>query len=185
MATLRYSAICSLDGYVSDSHGRFDWAAPDAEVHRFINEVEKSVGTYLYGRRMYDVMSGWAIHDPDRAPESQDYASVWQAAEKLVFSTSLAEVWTSRTRLLRRFEPAFVRALDGVASIGGATLAAEAFRAGLVDECALFVCPVSVGSGQSALPRDVRLELELLEERGFGNGMVYLNYRVRPRETLD
>lgn len=178
MGTLRYSAICSLDGYVADARGRFDWAVPDAEVHRFINDLEKPVDTYLYGRRMYDVMSGWAINDPDRAPELREYADLWQAAEKLVFSTSLAEVWTPRTRLLRRFEPALARQLDGQLSIGGASLAAEAFRAGLVDEFALFVCPISVGSGLAALPRDVRLEFRLLDERRFGNGMVYLNYEV-------
>lgn len=179
MATLRYSAICSLDGYVADAHGRFDWAAPSPEVHRFINDLEKPVDVYLYGRRMYDVMSGWEIHDPDRSPELQEYAAVWQAADKLVYSTSLAEVWTTRTRLLRRFEPALIRALPGVASIGGATLAAEGFRTGLVDECALIVCPTSVGSGLPALPTDVRLDLELADERRFGNGMVYLSYRVR------
>lgn len=182
MASLRYFTICSLDGYVADRAGRFDWAVPDAEVHQFVNEAERSTGTYLYGRRMYDVMAGWDIADPGRGAESQEYAAIWQAADKVVFSTTLVEVWTARTRLVRRFDPTVVRQLKATSdrdlSVGGPTLAAEMLRTNLVDEIQLIVCPTIVGGGLPALPADVRLPLELLAERRFGNGTVHLRYRV-------
>lgn len=187
MASLRFFAICSLDGFVADRSGRFDWAAPDAEVHRFVNEAEAPTGTYLYGRRMYDVMAGWDIADPTRGPESQDYAAIWQAADKLVFSTTLVEVWTARTRLVRRFDPTVVRQLkansEADLSVGGPTLAAEMLRADLVDEIHLILVPTIVGGGLPALPADLRLSLGLLDERRFGNGMVYVSYAVRGSST--
>ena len=182
MASLRYLTICSVDGYVADRAGRFDWAAPDAEVHRFVNDAERSTGTYLYGRRMYDVMAGWDIADPGRTPESQEYTAIWQAADKVVFSTTLVEVWTARTRLVRRFDPTVVRQLKATSerelSVGGPTLAAEMLRTNLVDEIHLIITPTIVGGGLPALPADVRLQLELLDERRFGNGAVSLRYRV-------
>lgn len=182
MARLRYFAICSLDGFVSDALGRFEWARPDAEVHSFVNDLERPIGTYLYGRRMYDVMAGWDIVDPTRKPEAQDYAAIWQRADKLVFSSTLVEVWTARTRLVRRFDPAVVRQLKTNSmrdlSVGGPTLATAALQAGLVDELQLVVCPVIVGGGHATLPRELRQPLDLIEERRFGNGMVYLRYRL-------
>ena len=184
MANLIYSAIASLDGYVADEEGKFGWAAPDEEVHAFINDLERPIGTYLYGRRMYETMAPWET-DPALAEGSEitrDYAEVWRAADKIVYSTTLENVTTDRTRLERDFDPESVRALkrsaDTDLSIGGAHLAAEAFRAGLIDECHLFLVPVSVGGGNPALPHGVRVDLELLEDRRFGNGFVYLRYRV-------
>jgi dihydrofolate reductase len=179
MGRLIYSTIASLDGYVEDRNGKFDWAAPDEEVHRFVNDLERPIGTYLYGRRMYDTMVYWAtVHD--QAGHIQDYADIWQAADKIVYSKSLDAVSSDRTRIERHFEPDAVRRLKsgGDISVGGAALASEALRAGLVDEYQTFVVPVVVGGGKRALPDDVHLELELLDERGFGNGTVYLRYRV-------
>jgi dihydrofolate reductase len=182
MAKLIYSAITSLDGYVADTDGRFDWAAPDEQVHAFVNDLERPVGTYLYGRRMYDVMRYWetAHTEPDQPPVGLDFARIWQAADKVVYSTSLDEVTTTRTRLERRFDPDTVRALkEGAAhdiSVGGPGLAAEALRAGLVDECHVFVNPVVVGGGTAFLPQGVRSDLELLDEHRFGNGVVHLHY---------
>lgn len=185
MATLVYSAITSLDGYVEDADGGFEWAAPDAEVHAFVNDLERDVGTYLYGRRMYDTMRFWQ-NPPGlagEAPEFQDYARVWQGADKVVYSRTLTEPATPRTRIEKSFDPAAVKALkdEGTAplSVGGATLAAEALRAGLVDEIQQLVTPVVVGGGRSWLPDDLRLDLELLAERRFTNGVVCLQYRVR------
>lgn len=184
MAHLIYSAITSLDGYIEDVDGRFDWAMPDEEVHSFINDLERSVGTFLLGRRMYEIMQVWET-DPNLAAESpllRDYAEIWQTANKIVYSKTLAAVSTRKTRLERVFDPEAVRKLKGTASqdisIGGPELAAHAFHAGLVDECQLFLTPILVGGGKPSLPNDVRLKLELLEERRFGNGMVYLRYRV-------
>jgi dihydrofolate reductase len=179
MAKLFYSAIGSLDGYTVDASGSFDWAAPDDEVHAFVNELERNVGTYLYGRRMYEVMSYW-----DTAPSGPsvvgDYATIWQAADKVVYSASLQGVKTPRTRLERSFHPAAVRELvdaaDRDVSVGGSTLAATAFQAGIVDECYLFLHPVTVGGGTPALPAAVRLEL--LDLRRFDSGVVYLHYKV-------
>ena len=179
---LIYSAIASLDGFVEDEHGRFDWAAPGEEVHAFVNELERPIGTYLYGRGMYETMVVWETMD-DEHPVMRDYAQLWRAAEKVVYSRSLEAVSSARTRIERDFDPAAVRRLKETAatdiSIGGAALAAEAIRAGLVDEYHLFLVPVLVGGGKRALPDGVRLELELLDERRFGNGIVYLRYRQR------
>jgi dihydrofolate reductase len=183
MARLIYSAITSLDGYVADEHGGFDWSAPDDEVHAFVNDLERPIGTYLYGRRMYEVMVVWeTMHGvPDQPPVVRDYTRIWQAADKVVYSTTLEEPSSARTRIEREFQPEAVRRLKGVAdrdiTVGGSELAAEAFRAGLVDECQLFLSPVIVGGGTRALPDGVRLQLELLDERRFGNGVVYLRYR--------
>ena len=182
MAKLIYSAITSLDGYVADTDGRFDWAAPDEQVHAFVNDLERPIGTYLYGRRMYDVMRYWetAHTEPDQPPVGLDFARIWQAADKVVYSTSLDEVTTTRTRLERRFDPDTVRALKEGAtrdiSVGGPGLAAEALRAGLVDECHVFVNPVVVGGGTAFLPEGVRSDLELMDEHRFGNGVVHLHY---------
>jgi dihydrofolate reductase len=185
MAKLVYSAITSLDGYVEDADGGFDWAAPDVEVHGFVNDQEREVGTYLYGRRMYDTMRFW--QDPpglaDEAAEFQDYAHVWQAAEKIVFSRTLSEPMTPRTTIRHNLDAGFVRRLKAEASrdisVGGATLAGEALRAGLVDEVHQLVTPVVVGGGRSWLPDGVRLDLELLAERRFTNGTVFLQYLIR------
>jgi dihydrofolate reductase len=184
MAKLIYSAITSLDGYVADEDGRFHWAAPDAEVHAFVNDLERPVGTYLYGRRMYEVMVAWETMPtpPEEAAVIRDYAEIWRAAEKIVYSKTLEEVSSSRTRLERELDPEAVRQLKASAasdvSIGGPHLAAQALAAGLVDECHLFVGPVVVGAGTRALPDNLRLGLELLDERRFGNGVVHLHYGV-------
>jgi dihydrofolate reductase len=185
MAKLIYSAIASLDGYIADKDGNFEWAVPDEEVHTFINDLERPVGTYLYGRRMYEVMAGWET-DPalaGQAPYLRDFANIWQAADKVVYSTTLATPSTARTRIERAFDPEAVRrmkaAADADLSVGGPDLAAQAFRAGLVDELHLLLAPVVVGGGNQALPDKVRLGLELLDERRFGNGMVYLRYGTR------
>jgi dihydrofolate reductase len=185
MAKLVYSAIASLDGYVADEAGNFDWAAPDEEVHAFVNDLERKVGTYLYGRRMYEVMRYWETAQAvtDQPPVMRDFAEIWQAADKIVYSRTLEAVSTARTRIERDFDPEAVRRMKAQAerdlSVGGPDLAAQALGAGLVDECHLFVAPVVVGGGKRSLPRDVRLKLELLDERRFGSGMVYLYYRTR------
>ena len=185
MSRLRYSAITSLDGHTVDAQGSFDWAEPDEEVHRFVNERERSVGTYLYGRRMYQTMVFWETADAvlDGPPHVLDYARIWQAADKVVYSGVLAEVSSARTRIERVFDAAAVAALKAAArrplSIGGPALAGAALRADLVDELEQFVCPVVVGGGSSWLPNGVRLDLDLVDERTFGNGTVWLHYRVR------
>jgi dihydrofolate reductase len=181
VARLIYSAITSLDGYVADENGNFDWAAPDEEVHAFVNDLERPIGTCLYGRRMYEVMAVWeTMADP--SPVMRDFAEIWRAADKVVYSTSLADVSSARTRIEREFDPETVRKLKATAdrdlAVGGATLAAEAIRAGLVDELQLFLNPVIVGGGTQALPDGIRLDLELLEERRFASGVVYLQYAV-------
>lgn len=184
MARLTYTAIASLDGYVTDETGNFDWAEPDEEVHAFINELERPIGTYLYGRRIYEVMAFWEGIDPsaEERPVMRDFARLWQAGEKVVFSRTLAEPATARTRVERTFDPEAVRELKAQAdrdlSVGGPTLAAEALRAGLVDEWRLFLTPVVVGGGTSVFPGRLRARLELLEERRFAGGVVYLRYRV-------
>ena len=185
MAKLVYSAIASLDGYVADEDGNFDWAVPDEEVLAFINDLERPVGTHLYGRRMYEMMIVWET-DPSAAaqsPRSRDFAEIWQAADKIAYSRTLETVSTTRTRLERDFDPEAVRRIKASAgrdiSVSGPNLAAHAFRAGLVDECHLFVAPIAVGGGKRCLPDGVRVGLELLDERRFGNGMVYLHYRTR------
>ncbi|HVH65514.1 MAG TPA: dihydrofolate reductase family protein [Candidatus Acidoferrum sp.] len=184
MARLIYSAIMSLDGYVADEEGNFDWAAPDEEVHRFVNDLERPVGTYLYGRRMYDVLRYWetAHTEPNQPPFVLDFARIWQAADKIVYSTSLQSVSTARTRIEREFDAQAVQRMKQQSqrdlTVGGPHLAAQAFKDGLVDELQLFLTPVVVGGGNRALPDDVSLNLELLGERRFGNGTVYANYRV-------
>jgi len=179
-AGLIYSALASLDGYVEDKQGKFDWAAPDEEVHAFVNDLERRVGTHLYGRRMYETMVFWETMDDDH-PVMRDYAQIWRTAEKVVYSRSLEAASSARTRIEREFEPEAVQGLKESAasdlSIGGPELAAEAIRAGLVDEYHLFLAPVLVGGGKRALPDGVRLELELIEERRFSGGFVYLRYR--------
>ncbi len=185
MGKLHYAAIASLDGYVADEHGTFDWAAPDAKVHAFVNELERPIGTHLYGRRLYEVMRFWETVDVADLPAPEhDYARIWRAADKVVFSTTLERVSSARTRLERSFDPDAVRAMKAASerdlSIGGPGLAAHAIRAGLVDEWSLFVVPVTVGGGIRALPQGVRVELELVEERRFGNGTVFLRYRTVP-----
>ena len=184
MAGLIYAAIVSLDGYVADENGNFDWAAPDEEVHAFVNDLERTVGTYLYGRRMYETMVYW-----ETAPAVADepavyvaYAQLWKAADKVVYSRTLETVSSARTRIEREFDPDAVRRMKAAAErhigVGGAELAGHALVAGLVDECHLFVVPVLVGGGTRALPAGVRQELELLDERRFGNGTVHLHYRT-------
>ncbi len=185
MAKLIYSAITSLDGYIEDTTGNFDWAAPDEEVHQFVNDLERSAGTYLYGRRMYEMMNAWETDASlmEESPITRDFAEIWQAADKIVYSKTLESVSTKRTRLERDFDPDAVRQLKAAAgadiAIGGANLAAQAFRAGLIDECHLFLNPIVAGGGKPSLPDDVRLDLELLDERRFGNGVVFLRYRTR------
>jgi dihydrofolate reductase len=175
---LVYSALASLDGYIEDEDGGFGWAEPDEEVHRFVNELERSVGTYLYGRRMYETLVAWETMD-DEHEVMRDYAEIWRAADKVVYSRTLESPASARTRIEREFDPEAVRRMksQGDVSIGGPKLAAEAFRAGLVDECNLFLAPLLVGGGKRALPERVRLDLELLDERRFAGGFVYLRYR--------
>ncbi len=185
MAKLIYSAITSLDGYVADEDGNFDWAAPDEEVHTFVNDLERPVGTYLYGRRMYEVMVYWETAHTlaGQPPFVRDFAAIWQAADKIVYSRTLQRVSSARTRIERDFDPEAVRQLKARAgrdlTVGGPDLAAQAIKAGLVDECHLFVAPVLVGGGNQAFPNHVRLQLELLDERRFASGVVYLRYRIR------
>ena len=184
IARLIYAAITSLDGYVADEDDNFDWAEPDEEVHRFVNDLKRPVGTYLYGRRMYEVMVGWenAHTLADQRPVVQDFAEIWQGADKIVYSKTLETVSSARTRIERDFDPEAVRQMKARGGrdigVGGPDLAAQAIKAGLVDECHLFVTPIVVGGGKRSLPRDVRLELELLDERRFGNGVVHLHYRT-------
>ena len=185
MAKLIYSAIMSLDGDVADADGNFDWGAPDEEVHAFVNDLERPIGTYLYGRRMYEVLAAWESDDilaGDPPPFIRDYAAIWRAADKIVYSTTLQTVSSAKTRLERTFDVDEIRRIKASAgsdlSVGGPDLAGQALGAGLADECHLIVAPVVVGGGTQALPDDVRLELELLDERRFANGMVHLHYRV-------
>ena len=185
IAKLIYSAISSLDGYVADEEGNFDWAVPDDEVHAFINDLDRQVGTYLYGRRMYETMAGWET-DPtlaDQSPLMRDFAQIWQAAEKIVYSRTLRAVSTARTQIEQDFDPEAVRQMKSQAGrdfiVGGPELAAQAFKAALVDELHLFVAPMVVGGGKRSLPDNVRLRLELLDERRFESGMVYLCHRIR------
>jgi len=186
MARLIYSALTSLDGYVADEDGNFDWAKPSEEVHVFVNDLERPIGTHLYGRRMYEVMAYWETADTtgDQPPFFRDYAKIWKAAEKIVYSRTLAEVSSARTRIEREFDIDAIRQLKATAdsdiSVGGPDLAAQAIEAGLVDELHLFLAPVVVGGGKPSLPDKVRLELELLDERRFANGVVHLHYRTRP-----
>lgn len=199
--SLIYSAICSIDGYVADEQGNFDWAVPDAQVHAFVNELERGVGTYLLGRRMYETMIPWetmASEDLERssvaggpsAPgefagieaATAEFAQIWRGIDKIVYSTTLNEVSTARTRIVPSFDEDFIRLLESEAvqdiSIGGPTVAVSAFAAGMVDEVRLFLCPVNIGGGLRALPES-RLDLQLLEEKTFDGGVIYLRYAVR------
>src|ERR1700704_5703417 len=184
MAKLIYSAIASLDGYVEDEQGRFDWAAPDDEVHAFVNDLERPIGTYLYGRRMYETMVFWEPASTGAGSSAliRDFAVIWRAAEKIVYSRTLQTVSSARTRIEREFDRDAVRRLKQSSgadiTVGGAELAGHAIGAGLVDECHLLVCPIVVGGGKRALPDNVRTQLELLDERRFRNGVVHLHYRV-------
>ena len=182
MGKLIYSMIASLDGYVADANGTFDWAEPDEEVHVFINDRHRSVGTYLLGRRMYEVLIAWeTLDNADQPAYIRDFASIWKAADKIVYSTTLASASSARTRIERRFDPDAVAAMKASAerdiTIGGPGLAGQAFEAGLIDGCDLIVAPAIVGSGTRAFPDHVALGLELLDERRFGNGMVDVRYR--------
>jgi dihydrofolate reductase len=181
MAKLIYSAIASLDGYVADRNGNFEWAAPDEEVHAFVNDLERPIGTYLYGRRMYEVMLYWETNAADH-PVENDFTQIWRAADKIVYSSSLDAVSSARTRIERSFDADAVRELKARAerdiTIGGPHLAAQAIRAGLVDEYQLFLTPIIVGGGNRALPDDALVALELADVRRFGSGVVYLDYRA-------
>ena len=185
MAHLIYTTNTSLDGYTEDMNGKFDWTDPSEEVFQFITNLIRADGTHLYGRRMYESMMVWET-DPNLAGQSslmRDFAQVWQAADKIVYSRTLEAVSTRRTQLERNFDPEAIRRLKESVEqdihIGGAELAAHAFRSGLIDACQLFVAPIILGGGKPALPDNVRLELELLEERRFGNGVVFLRYRTK------
>ena len=181
MANLIYIAIASLDGYIEDEEGKFDWAAPDEEVHAFVNDLERPVGTHLYGRRMYETMVYWETDD-DQGAVGKDYAEIWRAAEKVVYSRTLQTVSSERTRVEREFDAEAIGRLKETSrsdiAIGGAELAGQAIAEGLVDECHLFLGPVLVGGGKRALPAGVHAELELLDERRFRSGVVYLRYRL-------
>jgi len=193
MAKLIYMINASLDGYIECPDGRFDWSEPDEEVHAFINDLARPVGTYLYGRRIYEVMSVWESDDvlegayaeqgAEVSPATRDYAGIWRAAEKVVYSRTLEEVTTEKTRLKREFDPEEVRRLKASAAadlaVAGPELAAQAFRTGLVDELHLIVAPVAVGGGKRALPDGLRIDLELTDEHRFASGTVYLAYRLR------
>lgn len=184
MGRLIFQALQSLDGYIQDATGKFDWAAPSAEVHAFVNDLERPIGTYLYGRKLYETMAVWQTlpTGPSEPPEMNDYAEIWRAADKVIFSTTLDSVSTPKTRLERSFDADTIRALKASTQsdidIGGPTLAIAALRAGLVDELRLFLNPVVVGGGVRFLPDDLRLHLELLDERTFDSGVVYLSYGV-------
>jgi len=184
MAKLIYAAIASLDGYLEDEEGRSDWGMPDEEVHAFANDLERPIGTHLYGRRMYETMVFWETASTEGQPAVfGDYAALWRAAEKIVYSRTLQTVSSAKTRIEREFDRDAVRRLKQSSgadiAVGGAELAGQAIGAGLVDECHLFLCPIVVGGGKRALPDNVRAQLELLDERRFRNGFVHLHYRVR------
>ena len=184
MAKLIYLAISSLDGFVADEHGNFDWAEPDEEVHTFVNDVLRPVGTHLYGRRMYEVMVAWETMPLDgQPPFIQDFAEIWRTAEKVVYSSTLDTVSSARTHVEREFDPETIRQMKAAAepdiTVSGPNLAAQAIKAGLVDEYHLILAPVVVGGGTQSLPTDIHLRLELLDEHRFGNGMVHLHYRAR------
>jgi dihydrofolate reductase len=183
MSKLIYSAIASLDGYVEDEAGAFDWAAPDDEVHAFVNDLERPISTYLYGRRMYETMVYWETVNAAEAPAPvRDFAEIWRAAEKVVYSRTIESVSSVRTRIEREFDPAAVARLKDMSasdiSVGGAELAGQAIAAGLVDELHLFLNPIVVGGGKLALPRHERIRLELMDERRFSGGVVFLRYAL-------
>jgi dihydrofolate reductase len=183
MAKLIYSVITSLDGYVADQDGDFEWAAPDGEVHAFVNDLERPIGTYLYGRRMYETMVYWetAHTVTGQPPVEQDFTAIWQAADKIVYSKTLTTVSSARTRIERDFDPDTIRQMKASAgadiTVGGPDLAAQAIKAGLVDEWHLFLTPIVVGGGNRSIPNDVRVQLELLDDRRFASGVMYVRYR--------
>jgi len=184
MGDLIYTAITSLDGYVADVTGNFDWSVPDEDVHSFVNELERPIGTYLFGRRLYEVMTVWdtpAMTAPDQPDVIREFAAIWQAADKIVYSTTLAAPVTPRTTIERTFDPEAIRRMKASSphdiSVGGAELAGQAIRADLVDVLHLIVSPIVVGGGKPALPADVTWPLELLDTRRFDNGVVHLHYR--------
>jgi dihydrofolate reductase len=184
LADLIYAAIASLDGYVADEDGNFEWAVPDEEVHTFVNDLERSAGTYLYGRRMYEVMVAWETMDlADEPPHISEFAEIWRAADKVVYSRTLETPSSTKTRIEREFEPEAVRKLKDESErdliVGGPELAAQAVETGLVDEYHLVIAPVLVGGGKQSLPVGDLLELELIDERRFGSGTVFLRYRTR------
>jgi dihydrofolate reductase len=184
MAKLTYLMLASLDGYVADEDGNFDWAEPEEDVHTFVNELDRSVGTHLYGRRMYEVLVAWETLPLDDQPSYiREFAEIWRSADKVVYSSTLQTVSSARTRIERAFDPEAVRTMKASSErdlgIGGPNIAAEAFRAGLINETYLFLAPIAVGGGTPVFPRDVRVELELLDERRFDSGFVYLRHRTR------
>jgi dihydrofolate reductase len=187
MASLLYIAIASLDGFVADRAGGFDWAAPDDALHAFINDMMRPIGTYLYGRRMYETMAGWETAEADPGSVSDDFAKIWQAAEKIVYSTTLPATRTSNTTLARSFDAREIelrkRGSPSDLAVAGPDLAGHAFRAGIVDRCRLFLAPVLVGAGRRALPRGVHLELALEDQRCFERGFIYLDYLVKPPQA--
>ena len=183
MARLIYSTLASLDGYIADEDGKFEWGEPGEEMHQFVNDLARPIGIHLYGRRLYEVMTAWeSIDTSDQPPYIRDFAEIWQSAEKIVYSRTLESVSTARTRIEREFVPDTVRDLKATTEtdllVGGPNLAAHAFRAGLVEECHLFVAPMIVGGGTRFLPDKLSQKLELTDERRFGDGMVHLRYRV-------
>jgi dihydrofolate reductase len=184
MAALTYTAIASLDGFIEDEGGKFDWAEPDEDVHRFVNDLERPVGTHLLGRRMYEVMVYWeTVELEGQPPYVRDFAEIWRATDKIVYSKTLEAASSDRTRIEREFDPEAIRRLKAAAdrdlAVGGPELAAHAFRAGLVDEVHLFLTPIVVGAGKRCFPANLRMGLELLDERCFGSGVVHLHYRTR------
>lgn len=183
MARLIYSAIASLDGYVADAAGKWDWSVPDEEVHAACNDLERRVGTHLLGRRMYEVLVAWETMDVEGQPEViRDFAELWRSRDKVVYSRTLHEPASARTRIVRSFDPGDVAELKATTerdiSIGGPELAGRALAAGLVDEVHLLLSPIIVGAGTPALPDGVRVPLELVGERRFGNGVVHVHYRT-------
>jgi dihydrofolate reductase len=189
LAKLIFTAITSLDGYVEDRRGNFDWAAPDEEVHSFVNDLERPVGTYLYGRRMYETMVYWETAHAlaDQRPCSREFTRIWQAADKIVYSESLNTVTSAKTRIERRFDPTVIQEMKSInerdITVSGPNLAAQAFKAGLVDEVQLFVTPVVLGGGKPSLSNDVRFECELLSGRRFRSGVVFLHYRIAKADS--
>ncbi|MFW9854171.1 MAG: dihydrofolate reductase family protein [Candidatus Thorarchaeota archaeon] len=183
MTKLIYSMITSLDGYIEDKEGKFDWAVPDVKVHSFINNLQRPIGTYLYGRLLYETMAVWeTMHSlPELKPEMLDFSELWRGANKIVYSKTLEKVSTSKTRIERNFDPEMIiemkTRLGHDILVGGPNLAAQALKEGLIDEIHLFVCPVLVGGGKKFFPINVRLDLELMNERCFSNGMIYVQYR--------
>jgi len=183
VAKLIYSALSSLDGYVADGRGNFDWAAPDEEVHAAVNDILRPAGTHLYGRKTYEVLVAWeTMETAAQPPAIRDFAEIWHSADKVVYSRTLKEASSARTRIERDFDPGEVRRLKAAAerdlSVGGAELASVAFRAGLIDECHVFLAPVVVGGGTRSLPAGQVATLELLDERRFASGFVQLHYRI-------